>query len=109
MIYRDEVVALSSNDSEQGDRPSARQLTPREQSYHDYITGVLLFPSRVDLTDINIPHHKREADLVATIERLAGLEHIVSELNLRDSVSNDAIPERKSIVTFTHDRSVPET
>jgi hypothetical protein len=80
------VVQYHSFDSEcgaedQGDTHQ-HQLTPCEEKYSEYIQGELLFPSRVDVSDRNVPSRQRDADLAATIHKLAGIENILEALTL---------------------------
>jgi hypothetical protein len=96
-----EVLWFSGLDSEAGDEEEeSKQLTPQQASYSDYIQGDLLFPSRVDLSDRNVPRQQRDADLAATIQKLAGIEDIMSVLS---EGSSDAA-ERKSQVWASNER-----
>jgi hypothetical protein len=94
------MLCFSSQESENGENEKkTKQLTPREESYDSYIQGQLLFPSRVDLSDRNVSSRQRDADLAATIHKLAGIENILSVL----SDGTDSA-ERKSQVLNNYDR-----
>lgn len=97
LIYRDEVVRYTVNDSECGSEEGPRILSVGEQKYVEYIQGQLLFPSRVDLSDWNISSQKRDANLGLTIRRLAGLEHVLNEQKSNDTQD---VAEPKPRVSF---------
>ena len=86
--------------SESGDPPETKQLTPREETYNEYIEGQLLFPSRVDLTDRNLSSQQRDTQLAATIQKLAGIDNILSVLG--EGV--DSPPAKKAQMSYPDER-----